>query len=109
MPGSMSAHLGTRRAALLALRRRIPPARQPAEAFRLPGAVVAGARFAHSRHPNERGDQPLGFVFILPRVKARWRHQDDAHKALTARERHAGCAGVSRCAVVGRITKVNAA
>jgi hypothetical protein len=35
------------------------------------GKMVAGARFAHSRHPNERGDQPLGFVFILPRVKAR--------------------------------------
>ena len=33
--------------------------------------AVAGARFAHSRHPNETGDQPLGFVFILPRVKAR--------------------------------------
>src|SRR5262249_43974959 len=43
MPGSMSAHLGARRPALLALRRRIPSARQPAEAFRLPGAVVAGA------------------------------------------------------------------
>src|SRR5262245_59296507 len=28
--------------------------------------VVAGARFAHSRHPNETGDQPLGFVFVLP-------------------------------------------
>jgi hypothetical protein len=37
----------------------------------LPGEAVAGARFAHSRHPNETGDQPLGFVFILPRVKAR--------------------------------------
>ena len=34
-------------------------------------SLVAGARFAHSRHPNETGDQPLGFVFILPRVKAR--------------------------------------
>ena len=33
--------------------------------------LVAGARFAHSRHPNETGDQPLGFVFILPRAKAR--------------------------------------
>ena len=33
--------------------------------------AVAGARFAHSRHPNETGDQPLGFVFTLPRVKAR--------------------------------------
>jgi hypothetical protein len=32
--------------------------------------VVAGARFVHSRQPNE-GDHPLGFVFILPRVKAR--------------------------------------
>jgi hypothetical protein len=35
--------------------------------------------------------------------------KNDAHKALTARGRHAGCAGVSRCAVVGGITKVNAA
>src|SRR5262249_56556920 len=51
MPGSMSANLGARRPALLALRRRIPSARQPAEAFRLPGAVVAGARFVHSRQP----------------------------------------------------------
>src|SRR5262245_5669526 len=37
----------------------------------LPGTMAAGARFAHSRHANETGDQPLGFVFILPRVKAR--------------------------------------
>jgi hypothetical protein len=33
--------------------------------------VVAGARFVPSRHPDEGGDQPLGFLFILPRVKAR--------------------------------------
>src|SRR5215831_1401863 len=33
--------------------------------------VVAGARFVHSRHLNETGDQPLGFVFILPGIKAR--------------------------------------
>ena len=35
------------------------------------GKMVAGARFVHSRHPDEGGDQPLGFLFILPRVKAR--------------------------------------
>ena len=33
--------------------------------------LVAGARFVHSRHPNKTGDHPLGFVFILPEVKAR--------------------------------------
>lgn len=46
MPGSMSAHLGTRRPALLALRRRIPPplASLPRRS-ELPGAVVAGARY----------------------------------------------------------------
>ena len=33
--------------------------------------VVAGARFVHSRHPDAGGDHPLGFLFILPRVKAR--------------------------------------
>ena len=33
--------------------------------------LVAGARFVHSRHPNETSDHPLGFVFILPQVKAR--------------------------------------
>jgi hypothetical protein len=32
--------------------------------------VVAGARLVHSRHGEETSDQPLGFVFILPRVKA---------------------------------------
>jgi len=37
----------------------------------LPGAVVAGARFVHSRQSSETDDQPLGFVFILPRVNAR--------------------------------------
>ena len=30
--------------------------------------MVAGARFVPSRHLNETGDQPLGFVFVLPRV-----------------------------------------
>jgi site-specific DNA recombinase len=33
--------------------------------------VVAGARFVHSRHPDDPADQPLGFIFILPRVKMR--------------------------------------
>src|SRR5262245_34521771 len=33
--------------------------------------AVAGARFVHSRHPNKTGDHSLGFVFILPEVKAR--------------------------------------
>ena len=37
----------------------------------VPRMMVAGARFVHSRHPDEGGDQPLGFLFILPRVKAR--------------------------------------
>ena len=32
--------------------------------------VVAGARFVHSRHPGETEDRPLGFVFILQRLKA---------------------------------------
>ena len=54
----------------LALRRRIPPARQPAEAFRLPGAVVAGARFEHSRQTAAPEDRPLAFLFILPRLKS---------------------------------------
>ena len=71
MPGSMSAHLGARRPALLALRRRIPSARQPAEAFRLPGAVVARARFVHSRQPADTDGRPLAFLFILPRLQIR--------------------------------------
>jgi hypothetical protein len=72
MPGSMSAHLGTRRPPLLALRRRIPPplASLPRRSG-LPGAVVAGARFVRSRHLVESEERPLGFVFILPRLKAR--------------------------------------
>jgi hypothetical protein len=27
--------------------------------------MVAGARFVHSRHPDDPADQPLGFIFIL--------------------------------------------
>jgi hypothetical protein len=47
------------------------PAAPLAADARLPGTMVAGARFEHSRQPNETGDQPLGFVLILPRVKVR--------------------------------------
>jgi len=66
----MSAHLGTRRSALLALRRRIPPplARLPRRS-ELPGAVVAGARFVHSRQPADTDGRPLAFLFILPRLQ----------------------------------------